>query len=48
MLSPEFGAEVKGVMEGKTPVDPSVMTHDQKERATRLFYILRQSLEKSV
>ena len=47
MLSPEFGAEVKGVMEGKTSVDPAAMTHDQKQRATRLFYILKQSLEKS-
>lgn len=47
MMSPEFGQEIRKAMATKVALRTSEMTKDQVERSSRLYYLLKQALEKS-
>lgn len=48
MLSPEFGQEIRKAMISQIPLRTANMNKDQVERSRRLYYLLKQALEKSL
>ena len=47
MMQPEFSKEVREIVSSTRPIQDSDLSPSQKERSSRLYYILKQALEKS-
>ena len=47
MMSPEFGREVRDAMNNRREIETSMLSQEQVERSARLYYLLKQALEKS-
>ena len=47
MMQPDFSTEVRDVVARTRPIQDSDLSPGQTERSSRLYYILKQGLEKS-